>query len=121
MKIESQVCGLELARRLKELGVEQDSDFYWCELAPNIVKPFCSLCREHRDFGSYERICSAFTVAEFGEMLPPAFSSSRGADGKWMCVNEMKSSSEDGKIIFADTEADARAKMLLYTLGKSSS
>ena len=29
MKIENQVCSLELAKKLKELGVEQDSYFFW--------------------------------------------------------------------------------------------
>jgi len=29
MKLEDQVCSLELAKRLKELGVEQESLFYW--------------------------------------------------------------------------------------------
>ena len=31
MKIESQVCSLELAKKLKELGVKQESLYYWCE------------------------------------------------------------------------------------------
>jgi len=30
MKIEEQVCALELAKRIKELGVKQESRFYWC-------------------------------------------------------------------------------------------
>ena len=29
MKLEEQVCSLELAKELKELGVKQDSMFYW--------------------------------------------------------------------------------------------
>jgi hypothetical protein len=29
MKLESQVCSLELAKKLKELGVVQVSTFYW--------------------------------------------------------------------------------------------
>ena len=29
MKLEDQVCSLESARRLKELGFKQDSLFYW--------------------------------------------------------------------------------------------
>ena len=29
MKLEDQVCSLELAKKLKELGVKQDSLFYW--------------------------------------------------------------------------------------------
>ena len=29
MKLEDQVCSLELSKRLKELGVKQDSLWYW--------------------------------------------------------------------------------------------
>ena len=29
MKIEEQVCSLQLARKLKELGIAKDSYFYW--------------------------------------------------------------------------------------------
>ncbi|GAH25167.1 unnamed protein product, partial [marine sediment metagenome] len=32
MKTEDQVCSLELAKQLKELGVKQDSVFFWCTI-----------------------------------------------------------------------------------------
>lgn len=31
MKLEDQVCSLELAKRLKELGVQQNNVFYWVQ------------------------------------------------------------------------------------------
>ena len=31
MKLEQQVCSLELAKELKKLGVKQKSEFYWYE------------------------------------------------------------------------------------------
>jgi hypothetical protein len=31
MKLEDQVCSLELAKRLQELGVKRESLFYWHE------------------------------------------------------------------------------------------
>ena len=111
MKLESQVCSLDLAKKLKELGVKQDSVLHWHQYGdqPPILKDYPNT---HLGWTSY----SAFTVAELGEMLPPAYSSSRGANNKFMCVNEMKSNSEAGKIRFADTEADTRAKMLIYLI-----
>lgn len=63
MKLEQQVCSLELSKRLKELGVKQNSHFSWEEL---FGKPEyrldVTIHGEHR--------VSAFTVAELGEMLP---------------------------------------------------
>jgi hypothetical protein len=69
------------------------------------------------DEGSYcEEAGNCYAVAELGNLLPPAFSSSRGADYRWMCVNEVKSISHDGKSRFAETEADARKPMLIYLI-----
>ena len=63
MKLENQVCSLELSKRLKELGVKQDS--LWGYL-------------DHGDLNFYPVLnseliylkaeYSAFTVAELGEL-----------------------------------------------------
>lgn len=85
MKLESQVCSLELAKRLKELGVEQESYFYWAD-EELVVKwdeaqggglafeDGKSVYRENYQDGwtqDYEikEIYSAFTVAELGSIL----------------------------------------------------
>jgi len=75
MNIESQVCSLEQAKKLKDLGVSQKSIFYW---HPNFDNPVfgeqwttvagkqykkTQVCNDKN--GSY----SAFTVAELGVML----------------------------------------------------
>jgi hypothetical protein len=71
MELEDQVCRLELAKRLKALGVKQESLFQhvnnpigmagwqiWYEgRVPNVL-------------GENAEWCSAFTVSELGEMLP---------------------------------------------------
>lgn len=61
MKLEDQVVSLELAKKLKEVGVKQESYFYW-ENETNLI--------HYEDIGGVYDIFSAFTVAELGELLP---------------------------------------------------
>ncbi len=66
MKFEDQVCALELARRLYELGVKQDSLFYWERGYLAQITTDWRLMFGHQ----YNEYVSAFNVAELGEMLP---------------------------------------------------
>jgi hypothetical protein len=161
MKLEDQVVSLELAKRLKELGVRQESVCYWTErwqLGEPDDKTVGVRFASNPDFSgtpySYhaERdLCSAFTVAELGEMLPkiiftkksvfdkeakqwvevefhhqPNFSYKPGAvqyvtsfyyEKKYKQKYERYAGHQDQLcILFADTEADARAKMLIYLI-----
>jgi hypothetical protein len=103
MKLEWQVCSLELAKRLKELGAPQDSLFYWFGPVsiglPRRVRaaPFVDYCA---NITLHPIIASAFTVAELGAMLPKALHADLYLE--------------------ADTEADARAKTLIYLLERIS-
>ncbi len=116
MKLEDQVCSLELSRKLKELGVKQESYFWWAKSAIwNIaVRPdgnlFVPATSHSYQFPADQRY-SAFTVAELGEMLKghkfPFWSARYG----W----ETPDNELDGSY-YADTEADVRAKMLIYLL-----
>lgn len=120
MKLEDQVCSLELAKRLKELGVKQESYFYWVEDRGEWV------VRRNRSLGFVHLLnCSAFTVGELGEMLPEDTPSDRTAC--WMQVSEDGDETywdnvNDGEgvpdphIIRGGTEADMRAKMLIYLI-----
>lgn len=67
MKLESQVVNLELARRLRELGVKQESHFVWYENGANAHLLDCPDGMRPMEQKTY----SAFTVAELGEMLTP--------------------------------------------------
>lgn len=136
MKLENQVCSLELAKQLKELGVKQDSLFYWVsegtwDKRKDIIKPFLSQSTKFI-YGSapdlseaeYPICYSAFTVAELGEMLPVSVPKSylnywlgitrQPIGNKW----EVSYSDNDEDIVFfeEDSEADARAEMLIYLL-----
>lgn len=125
MKLEEQVVSLELAKKLNELGFKQDSLFYWADnedgewiLCLNWKNkesddPIVYIGRElneNEDGGYY----SAFTVAELGEMLPgiliqTARDREYEYNKKWFCLGVI-----DNKDCQAETEADARAKMLIY-------
>lgn len=122
MELNQQVCSLELAKRLKELGVKQESLFYY------VI--------DDLEFGNTELMflggmgaendidISAFTAAELGEMLPATVDGKYGDCTLWYNsrrTNEYhvwyENGREDEKIIFSSkAEADARAKMLVYLL-----
>lgn len=119
MKLEQQVVSLELAQKLKELGVKQESFFKWSNVRTNkemlwslYVPPEFNKI-PHPDLWVHG--VSAYTVAELGEMLPKGcFTTKTESDEfPWRC--EYKGGY--GVIASgADTEADARAKMLVYLL-----
>jgi hypothetical protein len=122
MNLSDQVCSLELAKRLKELGVKQDSLFVYeyfndtC-YAPKfipfaIAKPLPYGCKQY----------SAFNVAELGQLLPDFISTkdneigyikTQKKDEEWKIYVHMVT-----KIIiyFDKNEANARAKMLIHLL-----
>lgn len=129
MKLENHVVSLELAQKLKSLGVKQESLFYWGQrksplrpVPPVYYSP--DLFFGDKEAGLFV-LASAFTVAELGEMLPPFLWNK----GKTILSDiEYRKSDADGKVVYvvtcdsveeiviADTEADARAKMLVYLL-----
>ena len=110
MTLESQVASLDLCKRLKELGVKQESLFYWS--FHKAAKPELKLSDALREKTHWEDF-AAFTVAELGEMLPP-MTPSKLADTS---VNERRWSCGMYPDDFrAKTEADARAAMLIYLI-----
>ncbi len=112
MKLEDQVISLELAKRLKELGVKQESHFSWYVEEE-------ALTVTHEIDGDGE-IVAAFTVAELGEILPNMLYEKYVLDQIKMTDGGYGLAYRDGSDFeanaSADTEADARAKMLIYLL-----
>ncbi len=129
MKLENQVCSLELAKKIKQLGVKQDSLWWWMKYQrmPD-SSIFWTIQREEiKDTNEYSFIkrdnISAFTVAELGEMLPFGVDSGKtdydlGKEKSFFCAWREDAYHEEkpDKIIFADTEANARAKMLIWLI-----
>ena len=131
MNLKQQVCSLELAKRLKELGVEQHALMSWYEdterddeaALNRSSEKSCTLCgfpqqKWHKEY-------SAFTVAELGEMLPDEVTTPHKFDvlysarenGDWnVFYGDPSESGDEMSGISASTEADARAKMLIYLI-----
>lgn len=66
MTKEEQVCTLEQAIKLRELGMPQDSLFYWIDRGGQSRLVF----EKNIEFIDQLPIISAYTVAELGEMMP---------------------------------------------------
>lgn len=132
MEIEKQVCSIEPAKVLKKLKVKQNSIWYWIKFKEGWVlksiKQVNKNLKAHRKMGDnmfainallefWKDDCvSAFTVAELGEILKSKSNHSYYANLKneWECKEDIT----DGKeyIEFDKTEANARAKMLIYLI-----
>lgn len=120
--LESQVCSLDLAKKLKELGVKQESLFGWygTEYQKNETDiPQVHLMGSGDEMSWHYTLCSAFTASELGEMLPECcehYQTPRGTrareKGKWKTTSEFAVTHP----AHAETEADARAKMLIHLL-----
>ena len=116
MKLAQQVVSLEIAKRLRGFGVNQESYFLW--YGGQVLREN-QLTQELR---RHEPPLPAYTVAELGDMLPHRVQSAEGgcffpsyttkdSDGRWLVSYHRLLAS-----IEAETEADARAKMLIYLL-----
>ena len=140
MKLESQASSLELSKRLRDLGVKQESLYQWRR-----VKPYWEQDSEpaknwslspsgvRENLGRSEEEIAAFTVAELGPLLP------KGIVPKKLEVYELRITWANGKCVIcygsyfnvktglreeeavwhwehSDTEADARASMLCYLI-----
>jgi hypothetical protein len=110
MKLEDQVVSLELAKEMKDLGFEKESLFEWVKLRfGNGTFQIAPVLIPIDTKSDIEFMCKAYTVAELGEMLPEMSSSYKGVDDCWRCND-----GSDEDYMIAKTEADAKAKMLIY-------
>lgn len=141
MNISEQVCSLKQAKRLKELGVKQESLFsYFGDEATRLMdnganpatvgawlfiaqtKPVNNMQADHReDTETTNPISAAFTVSELGMMLSFEVESTKdgideaeGSIDGWACVYAR--GTDKNRLEFATTEAQARAAMLICLL-----
>jgi len=124
MKLKDQVTSLRLSKRLKALGVKQESLFAWVESVEGQedYRVQCVDCSfEHGNNNVY----SAFSVAESGEMLPEyinfnkrlqryRFSEQGKNDMHGLFYKDLPETEVEAK-----TEANVRAKMIVYLIENS--
>ena len=116
MEIEEQVCSLESAKRMKELGFPQKAYWSWYTNADN-----AELIHNPNGYRGMEvKTFDAYTVAETGEMLPNFVSEKdfirfyKHYD-KWVCYLEDRDGYRKiGRGFVNNKEAEVRAKMLIY-------
>lgn len=143
LRLEKQVCSLKHAKKLKELGVEQESYFYWIQYS-GISGPSYDLHYLPSDY-FIEKNCnppghyySAFTVAELMNMLPHILIENTELSGGCVYYLSISKSSEglfkllyqrpNGSKLFSgehacycleffdETMADVAAKALMYLI-----
>lgn len=143
MKLEQQVCSLELANRLHELKVKQKSWYFWRGVsnntAPEPEKWYYSWSLVRNDENVPEhfnnariRHCAAFTVAELEQVVPTSIniaykngkpreenhyrSMTRISRGYSVAFRHRSYSSDSWIEVRGDTFADAFAATLIYLI-----
>lgn len=122
MNIENQLTSLKLSQKLEKLGIKQESLFYWAKFQGKMtIRTISELCENRGGIKRY----SAFSVAELGELLPYSvncrdketlsFIEISKIGNEWEIVYRVGCAVSDIKIR-AKTEANARAKMLVYLI-----
>lgn len=118
------VTSLELSKRLKELGVKQESIFYWkgyekdSDYWPDENTPVIDWVLDYDPSNkNYPNAISAYAAGELGEMLPQGFASWISREGDWICSHIGASTNFSSKYVtLSESEVDCRALMLIYLL-----
>lgn len=109
LPLPKQVSSLELSKRLRELGVPQESLF--------CIDSYGDIYDRKRDrLDECETYYAAFTCSELGEMFPHFWTIKwqRGGGNFLSVTNEENGINYHDRDI--ETEVDARAKMLIFLL-----
>lgn len=121
MNIFKEVTSHDLSIELYKLGVKQDSYFVWIKhsIFWSLI-PF-AMSKKEEGTGTWEKRISAFLSSELGELLPNTVASfsydEEGRKKEFLCKLHVEGDwSKYIRIETAETEADARAKMLIYLL-----
>lgn len=135
MTLENICCSFELAKKLQELGVKNNSIFHWTNedilLMPNWKKWKITNAKGLYPKAEY---ISAYTIGELGEMLPSFIYIGEKKNKKTYKLYLAKNKNNEWFVEYhewnlkraenyellvqrnADTEADAKAEMLCFLL-----
>jgi hypothetical protein len=142
MKLEDQVCTLEQAVKLKELGIDGESLWYWVfPKDSKMISSTKSVCHVQRateiikdnDGDEFDHeMAAAYSVAELGALLPaeikeckltqwPIYNTqgktiSYGMQYRFRVDNPFIFGAFPNTVVFGDTEAIARAKLIIELL-----
>lgn len=124
MKLKNQVCTMEQAKQLKELGIVQDQgSFYWEQLKPPVTEG-CSTQRLQAGVDTFhpmsdsvvkERFC-AFTTSELGIMLPNGYFTLMLDDGSWTAYDPLSNLVPVEPFECFTAEPHIRAELVIFLL-----
>ena len=112
MKLSDQVVSLEIAKRLCELGVKQDSLFLWYGENGKYGISY-TRGKKLKDSITY----SAFTCSELGNMLPLWWDIGKRDEKDYICRFYSKNTDRTDSA-FDENQATALAKMLIWLIEK---
>ena len=111
MKLKKQVVNKKLSQKIKEMGVKRERLWCWVHEEDYGFQIHFSNDNAIKNKKNRWNYYAAFTASELGEMLPLFISKDIGRLGYKIMV--LKNEWID---TVADTEADARAQMLIYLI-----
>lgn len=120
--MEQHVTNLEISKKLKELGVKQESQFYWCYEWDDVESQQWIEHNEAED----NIICSAFLASELGERLPSDiktgnshisyYQDDRKGFTKWEISYTPEREDRVIAVVSDNSLPNAMGKMLIYLL-----
>src|SRR5258708_1525104 len=118
MDLKEKLCSIEQGEHLKELGIKQDSSFYWTDSEKWGIMPKRSI-----DFTG--KPTSLFDVMELNQMLPLEITHNekscdlhtwRRKDGEWLCYYNHVDKNGFMYVPVCDTSTDKNLAIVLANL-----
>jgi len=120
MELKKQVCSAKLSNKIKKLGITTPSIFFreWTGAKDDEIE----IWQNHKSYYGIDNV-NCYTVAELGEMLPYRLGKTayylecwKEIAGKWVIEYVHNDHRFSKQRFVEDTEANARAKCLIYLL-----